>query len=302
VAARGLLRRRGGEGFGILMYHRVARPAAGLPAPTWNVTPQRFRRQMEGLLARGYQPWPLSKVLAHYRAGEPIPPGVFVVTFDDGYECVYHEAWPMLRELGITATVFLPTAYLDSSDPLPFDDWAAAGSADVEAAAWRPLATAQCAEMLASGVVEFGTHSHLHADYRGQPDQLCCDLAASLAVLRRQFGVTEPAFAVPCGFTDAGMVSVARQAGVSCCLTTESSLNAPGSDPFAWGRFIAENTDTAAMLAAKLDGWYSLFRRGWLRVGGRTRSIGVWPAWQYGGEVCAGKSDIAGAISKVSTP
>ena len=39
--------------FGILMYHRVTPPVEGVPPPTWNVTPERFRRQLGGLLARG---------------------------------------------------------------------------------------------------------------------------------------------------------------------------------------------------------------------------------------------------------
>ena len=45
--------RRAAPGFGILLYHRVAKVANGAPAPTWNVTPDRFRAQIEGLLAAG---------------------------------------------------------------------------------------------------------------------------------------------------------------------------------------------------------------------------------------------------------
>src|SRR5262249_56352963 len=35
---------------GILMYHRVTEPCAGVPQPTFNVTPRRFREQLAGLL------------------------------------------------------------------------------------------------------------------------------------------------------------------------------------------------------------------------------------------------------------
>jgi peptidoglycan/xylan/chitin deacetylase (PgdA/CDA1 family) len=301
-AARGLLRRRSGEGFGILMYHRVSVPTAGAAAPTWNVTPRQFRRQMAGLLARGRKPWPLSRVLAHHRAGQAIPPEVFVVTFDDGYECVYREAWPILRELGVPFSVFLPTAYLDTGHPFPFDDWPAAGSADVDPAAWRPLRAAQCAEMLAGGLLELGTHSHLHADFRGRPDELRCDLLRSLAVLGERFGVAEAAFAFPYGLADAGMALAAQQAGVTCSLTTESTLNAPGSDQFTWGRFIAENADTPATLAAKLDGWHSLLRRAWLRVRPGSRGAGVSAASWHNGNGGAKPPGIAGQISKVSGP
>ncbi len=264
LAADGFLPPRRAEGFGVLMYHRIAEKTGGLAAPTWNVPPGDFRRQLAELLARGYQPWPLREVLARHKAGEPIPPRTFVVTFDDGFECLYHEAWPILKELGVPATIFLPTSYLDSDAPLPFDDWSAAGSSRVEAAAWRPLSTAQCAEMLAGGLVQLGTHSHVHADFRGRPELLCRDLLRSLSVLQERFGMTAAPFAFPYGFADDDLVAAARHSGVLCGLSDENELISPGSDPSCWGRLIVEEGDTAAVLAAKLDGWYSLLRRAWL--------------------------------------
>ncbi len=153
-------------------------PSPARPAPTWNVTPARFRAQIQGLLARGYRPWPLRKVLAYHDAGQSIPPQTFVVTFDDGYENVYQQAFPVLREHDVPATVFLATAYLDSHGPFPFDDWPCAGAPGVPAETWRPLTTAQCEEMLASGLVELGSHTHVHADFRNRPEDFRRDLAA----------------------------------------------------------------------------------------------------------------------------
>src|SRR5690242_20447633 len=56
-----------GGAFGILTYHRVVPPPARVAAPTYNVTPRRLRTQLEGLLARGFRPWPLGKILDHAR-------------------------------------------------------------------------------------------------------------------------------------------------------------------------------------------------------------------------------------------
>jgi peptidoglycan/xylan/chitin deacetylase (PgdA/CDA1 family) len=269
----------GGEAVGILMYHRVAPATPGVPTPTWNVTPETFRRQMEGLLARGYEPWSLHQLLEQGQAGglvsgnsqEKTPSRrAFVVTFDDGYECVHCQAWPVLRQLGIPATVFLATAYLDADEPFPFDDWALAHRQAVPAESYRPLRSDQCAEMLADGLMELGAHTHTHADFRGRPEDFHDDLLASLKILRGRFGIADATFAFPFGFAEPALTAAAREAGARCSLTTQAELVLPGGDPFHWGRLTAEASDTAATLAGKLDGWYSLARSAWLRLRGRS--------------------------------
>lgn len=47
------------------------------------------------------------------RAGKRIPDNALVVTIDDGYRDVLLDAYPVFREAGIPATVFLITGFLD---------------------------------------------------------------------------------------------------------------------------------------------------------------------------------------------
>jgi glycosyltransferase involved in cell wall biosynthesis/peptidoglycan/xylan/chitin deacetylase (PgdA/CDA1 family) len=246
------------DAFGVLMYHRVASCPNGISKPTWNVTPKNFRRQMEGLLRTGYRPWPLRKASEYHCQGRKIPRDVFVVTFDDGYENFYTEAWPILKELSIPATVFPVTGYLGTEAPMPFEDWPAAGSAEVPVSAWKSLTRAQCDEMLAGGLVEIGTHTHAHEDYRGRAEAFRRDLERSLTTLQRWFGIENPPFAYPYGYAEDFMKEAARSCGVECALTAEKRLVTPADDIFAWGRFPVENYDSASLLATKLSGWYSL--------------------------------------------
>jgi peptidoglycan/xylan/chitin deacetylase (PgdA/CDA1 family) len=276
VPLRSLFGPRREQAFGILMYHRVAPVTPGVVEPTWNVPPERFRGQLEGLLSRGYEPWPLRQLVDHSAAGLAIPRNAFAVTFDDGYANNYHQAWPVLCDLGVPATIFLATSYLDSPRPFPFDDWAAAGSPGVPESSWIPLSTAQCLELRDEGTVELGCHTHTHADFRNRPDALYGDLLASLEVLRTKVGLDDATFAFPygtrrLGFSGPVLSEAVKRAGLLCSLTTEEQLVTPRDDPFDWGRFTAHDSDTPATLAAKLDGWYTFARDAWRNVRRTTR-------------------------------
>jgi peptidoglycan/xylan/chitin deacetylase (PgdA/CDA1 family) len=247
------------------MYHRVVDPPKGRPKPTWNVPPERFEKQLRGLLARGWQAWPLKQVILCLERELPIPRKTFVVTFDDGYVNNLTQAFPILTQLGVPATVFVATAYLDSDRAFPSDDWSVAGEPGVPKEAWRPLTTEECRRLAGNGLVELGAHTHTHADFRGQREAFAADLQKNLDVLRERFGVERPAFAFPYGtksegFSSAELAAAARDVGVSCCLTTEGAIVRPGDSPFDWGRFAAEEHDTPLSLAAKVGGWREVVR------------------------------------------
>ena len=227
-------------------------------APTLNVTPQQFRNQLAGLLARGFESWPLSKLVTAHLESRPVPANVFAVTFDDGYENNYVHAWPILSELNVAATVFLTTKYLDSNQPFPFDAWLGAGAESAEPSAWRPLSTGQCREMLTSGVVELGAHTHTHRRWLGQEAEFVRDMRPCLDYMRDRLGVTNPTFAFPYGEVNAELVDAARQLDISCAVTVRQRRVLPKDDVFQWGRFHVGQSDTPTMLASKLSGWYSM--------------------------------------------
>ena len=251
--------------FGILMYHRVVNPPPDQPARTWNVPPALFEKQLTGLLDRGWRPLPLRHVLECVERHLPLPRKTFVITFDDGYVNTLTQALPVLTRMQAPATVFLSTAYLDSTRPFPSDDWPAAGRPGVPSEAWRPLTSEECRRLTGNGLIELGAHTHTHADFRFQPNAFLADLEKNLAVLRDRFGVQRPAFAFPYGsksdgFANANLASAAREAGVLCSLTTEATIVRPDDSPFDWGRFAAADHDTARTLAAKLGGWQEAVR------------------------------------------
>jgi peptidoglycan/xylan/chitin deacetylase (PgdA/CDA1 family) len=247
--------------FGILMYHRVSEEYSGVSSPTINVTPARLKAQLAGLLERGFTPWPLERLIAASEAGETIPAKVFGVTFDDGFANNFTAALPILSELDVPATLFLATAFLDSPQPFPNDNWSGAGAASIPEIAWRPLSTDECHKLQDSGLVSLGAHTHTHEFFVERPAEFGTDLAHCVSILREKFGVERPTFSFPFGLASPELVEIARQSGVCCGLMTRPDCIVPGEDPFRWGRFGVTTADTPATLAAKLGGWYSPLAR-----------------------------------------
>jgi peptidoglycan/xylan/chitin deacetylase (PgdA/CDA1 family) len=252
--------------FGIFNYHRIAPLVPGIPKPTINVTPLQLRQHLAGLQDRGYVIRSLSEMLRHHRLGLSVPPRTVVLTFDDGFASVYTQAWPILQEFNAPATVFLCTAYLGSNVPFPFDGWGDAYRDRAPAESWRPLRVEECREMLASGLVELGAHTHTHQDFRTHPDEFASDLRTNLDLLDSHFGLRQVPLAFPYGAYDDALLEVARREGVTCALTVDASLADVRSDPFGWGRHTAVDWDTASTLSAKREGWYG-------RILDRSRSI-----------------------------
>ncbi|NBC48490.1 MAG: polysaccharide deacetylase family protein [Gammaproteobacteria bacterium] len=93
----------------ILIYHRVfARPDALLPSEPDAET---FRWQLR-VLASLFTVLPLSDAVERLAQGT-LPARAACITFDDGYADNATVALPVLRELGLPATFFVATGYLD---------------------------------------------------------------------------------------------------------------------------------------------------------------------------------------------
>jgi glycosyltransferase involved in cell wall biosynthesis/peptidoglycan/xylan/chitin deacetylase (PgdA/CDA1 family) len=268
---------RAGERFGILVYHRVAPHDPAFPEPSLNVTPQWFREQIAGLIDRGYVIRPLREVLRNRALGLPPAPRTVVVTFDDGFAAVHAYAWPVLKEFKAPATVFLNTAFMDSGEPFPFDRWGMTHRQRLPVAYYRPLTSTECREMAQDGLIELGSHTHTHMDFRDRPVELMHDTQTSVDILRKRFGLKEVSFAFPGGRSHSGhsgekLMAAVKRLPVTCALTTDGAPVDWRTDPFGWGRFNVYQWDTAATLTAKLKGcygwaprlqeWFSLCRLG----------------------------------------
>jgi len=97
----------------ILTYHHIADDEPGYPYDPGvaDATPAQFRRQME-ILARYGTPIGIDE-LVRALDGAPLPKNPVMVTFDDGYRSCHDVALPILRAVGMRATFFVPTTYIN---------------------------------------------------------------------------------------------------------------------------------------------------------------------------------------------
>lgn len=83
-----------------------------------------FEEEMR-ILAKYYKVVSLRELMCHLQDG-PADDPVVAITFDDGYQDNYLNAFPILQKFGLPATIFLTTGGLDSRDPLWFEQLALA--------------------------------------------------------------------------------------------------------------------------------------------------------------------------------
>ena len=82
-----------------------------------------FEAQMR-FVSRNYKVVSLDQMMDHLEAGEPET--VVAVTFDDGYEDNYLNAFPILERYHVPATIFLTTGSMDTAEALWFEQLASA--------------------------------------------------------------------------------------------------------------------------------------------------------------------------------
>lgn len=108
----------------ILAYHRVYDLAEEELFPfdpeLVSATPADFRWQMEQVLRVG-SPITFARLAEALDAGAELPLHPVIVTFDDGHRDNFTHAFPVLRDLGIPATVFLSTGYVGGTGTFWFD-------------------------------------------------------------------------------------------------------------------------------------------------------------------------------------
>ncbi len=95
----------------VLCYHGCSLGDEHEFSPGTFMRPSVFQRRMEFLVEKGYAVLPLSTAVEALRNGT-LRPGATAITIDDGWYGTYAEMYPVLRGLGLPATLYIATYYV----------------------------------------------------------------------------------------------------------------------------------------------------------------------------------------------
>ena len=234
----------------ILTYHSLDSSRSVI-----STSPSSFRRQMEWLHQQGFHTLSLAEAAKLVRIGQPFRERTCVVTFDDGYETVYREAFPILQELGFTATVFLITGYCGKQNSWP---------GHVSPVGEQSLLCWTQIEEMARHHIEFGSHTVTH------PDLACLthreaerEMQDSKQMIQERIGRGVEVFAYPYGRYAPWTVDLAREHFSGACSTIlgkATSQDDPALLPrvdmyYLSSQWLMESLDTREM------DWYLGVRR-----------------------------------------
>jgi peptidoglycan/xylan/chitin deacetylase (PgdA/CDA1 family) len=206
------------------MYHYISVPPedADKYRVDLSVAPDDFRQQMAYLAQNGYHTITFEDLSRAIADKQDLPEKPVIITIDDGYRDNYENAFPIMQEFGITATIFLVT------DPI-----------DQENANYMTWAMIE--EMAAAGI-QFAPHSKNHPDLRGQSRAaLIWQILGSQETVAAHVGYKPLYFAYPSGSYDENTKTILHELGFWGAVTTLGGKWHGFNDRFEWTRVRVHN-------------------------------------------------------------
>jgi len=219
----------------VLMYHHIAPH----PGDTVTVRPEVFAGQMRLLAESGYRFLSADELVDHVTGAKPVREKAVAITFDDGWLDNYLNAYPVLEDFGIKATIFVITNRTEAASRLgcgmfteiPGHEEAKkhirTGHAERVVLDWETIRS-----MTSGGLV--GVHSHTVSHRRCadlSPFELVHELTASKQALERELGCISDYLCWPYGSFSDDAVRIAAQTGYRALFTTIDGFSSTGSDP-----------------------------------------------------------------------
>lgn len=218
----------------VIMYHNIDGNSA---TSTLSVSPKSFKAQMVFLKSHRYNVVSLGDIAKMVKKNR-FPSKTIAITFDDGYENNYFNGYPVLKELGLQATIFIVPAMIGTDGYLTWDE---------------------VIEMSESGVITIGSHSFSHPWLPFQSDQkLNTEIVESKRAIESHLHKKVNAFCYPSGGFDKNAIEKVIKAGYEIAVATNPGKKYPKHDLFVMKRIkIARTSDNLLVFWLETTGFYT---------------------------------------------
>ncbi|MBD3296460.1 MAG: polysaccharide deacetylase family protein [Candidatus Omnitrophica bacterium] len=224
----------------ILMYHGVDE----VEGSSLYVRPDVFADQIRFLRDSGYNVIDLDTFVKAGKTGRPLEDNSVVITFDDGLEDNYINAFPVLSRYDMPATIFLITGYI-GREPGYLN--------------WDQV------RVMSSHGISFGAHTRDNVylpSISGDKEKLKEQIYAPRKDIAENAGLQALYFCYPTGGFNDTIKDMVRKAGYRAACATNRGYDRYNEDLYELNRVKITNSDTTKPFhfRAKLSGYYNLFR------------------------------------------
>ena len=187
----------------ILLYHRIVNEHSKIGNHKIYVWEKKFREQMKFLKENGF------KTITFNEIEKSSSEKNIILTLDDGYEDNYTILFPILKEFGFTAVIYLVTKQTKN-------EWAIKeGEPELK------MMTKEMIKEISDYGVEFGGHTRSHADLKKtHKENLADEIAGSKKDVEEITGKPAISFAYPFGAHNHETLQAVRYAGYKYGITT----------------------------------------------------------------------------------
>ncbi len=192
--------------------------------PSTNISLQDFRAHLDLLSQQKFNVLTLGQVVDKLQKGLSLPQRCAVISVDDAYRSFLTDGWPLLKEYGYPATLFVSTDTVGGGEYL----------------SWQEL------RLLQEEGVEIGNHSASHAylldrlsseSEEGWTKRVTGDVRLSQQAFKSHLGSTPKLYAYPFGEFAPELVALVKSAGFTAAFGQQSGVVAAGQDSFHLPRF-----------------------------------------------------------------
>ncbi len=193
----------------ILYYHRVEDHLS----PDKGISPRAFAAQMGYLRKKNFQSISFEQLADYFIKGRPLPSRPVILSFDDGYLDNFTRAYPILKQNGFRATIFLVSDYIGRRS-----EWAGCTGEDV-----APLMSREQLLTLVREGFEPGGHTRLHSDLTAVPfEEARREVEEGKQALENLLQRPIRSFAYPFGNFNPEVVELVREAGFTSARTVHT--------------------------------------------------------------------------------